>query len=119
MLKSRAPKEPIKVNFTAINPKPFSKYLCPGKTPNADADSGAPKKIEGIKSRNVWVTAIATMNTHNTNGFVNCNKNGEAESSSTAIKFMCIPGINPVKIPANIPKETAIKICKNTVSHLS
>jgi hypothetical protein len=98
------------VSFTAIKPKPFSKYLCPGKTPNAEADSGAPRKIEGIKSRNVWVTAIATIKTQSTNGFVNRNKKGEAESSRTAIKFICIPGIRPVKIPAIIPKETAIKI---------
>jgi len=116
MLKSNAPKEPIKVSFTAINPNPFSKYLWPGNTPNAEADSGAPRKIEGIKSKKVCVTAIATINTQSTNGCVNCNKNGEAESSRTAIKFMCIPGIKPVKIPANIPKETAIKIWPSILS---
>lgn len=60
-----APSEPINVSFSASNPLPFNKYLCPGKTPNAWAESGAPKKIEGIESKNVWVIDIAIIKTIN------------------------------------------------------
>jgi len=37
--------------------------LWPGKTPSAVSSSGAPRKIDGIKSMKVWVIAIAVMKT--------------------------------------------------------
>ena len=44
---------------------------------------------------------------------VYCNNKGEKLSNKTEIKLMWIPGIRPVKIPAVIPRATAIKISKN------
>ena len=65
-----APKLPMTVSFNANNPFPFSKNLCPGRTPNACAESGAPRKILGIASRNVWVTDIEIMKIDKMNGLV-------------------------------------------------
>lgn len=45
--------EPRSVSFTARWPSPFVKSSCPGRTPNPVSSSGAPRKIDGIKSMNV------------------------------------------------------------------
>ena len=55
--------EPIIVSMTASCPFPFKSSLCPGRTESAEPGSGAPKKIAGIVSRKVCVTAIAIINT--------------------------------------------------------
>jgi len=107
MLKTTAPKLPITVSFTAINPNPFNKYLCPGKTPKTVASFGAPKNIDGIQSRKVCVTDIAIINTARTIGSKNCKSLGEIDNKITATRFMCIPGIKPVKIPHKIPAVIA------------
>ena len=60
-----APKDPINVNFNASNPLPCNRYLWPGKTPNACAESGAPRNIEGIESRKECVIDIEIMKTIN------------------------------------------------------
>lgn len=44
---------------------------------------------------------------------VYCNNIGEKLSSKTEIRFMCMPGIRPVKIPAVMPRAIAIRISKN------
>ncbi len=42
--------EPMSVSFRAWWPCPFKRSSCPGKTPSAVSSSGAPRKIEGMKS---------------------------------------------------------------------
>ena len=39
--------------------------LCPGKIPNPVSSSGAPRKIDGMKSKNVWVMAIEVIKISN------------------------------------------------------
>lgn len=55
--------EPRTVSFRAWCPCPSRRNLCPGRVLRAVSSSGAPKNIDGMKSRNVWVIAIATMKT--------------------------------------------------------
>ena len=51
-------KHPIVVNLIASYPFPCKSSLWPGKIDNAVDSSGAPRKIDGIKSMNVWTTDI-------------------------------------------------------------
>ena len=44
---------PIKVNFIALCPCPCKSSLCPGSVERKVSSVGAPRKIEGMKSRNV------------------------------------------------------------------
>jgi hypothetical protein len=77
------------------------------------SESGAPKNIEGIASRNVCVTDIAMIKQHKETILVYCSNIGEKLRSKTEIKLMCIPGIRPVMIPQVIPKAIAIVNSKN------
>lgn len=70
------------------------------------SSSGLPRKIEGIKSRKVWVIDIATMKITRTIGFREENK-GRAEIKNAETKFTCMPGVKPVIIPAEMPKINA------------
>ncbi len=54
--------EPRRVSLTAWCPRPKRSSSCPGRVPSPVSSSGAPRKIAGIKSRKVWVIAIAVMN---------------------------------------------------------
>ena len=53
--------EPRTVKVIASCPKPFNKNLCPGSVESPVSSSGAPKNIDGMKSMNVCVIAIATI----------------------------------------------------------
>jgi len=53
--------EPTRVSFRAWWPLPKRRSSCPGRVPSPVSSSGAPRKIAGMKSRKVWVIAIATM----------------------------------------------------------
>ena len=53
---------PIIVKNNASMPFPWSNNLWPGKIDNAVESSGTPRKIEGMKSKIVCVTAIETIN---------------------------------------------------------
>ena len=59
----RPHKLPITVNFMASYAFPSKRSLCPGSTDKAVSASGAPKKIDGIKSKKEWVIAIEIINT--------------------------------------------------------
>ncbi len=61
---------PITVKYNASNPLPSRSILCPGRTASAVESSGAPKKIEGMKSKNVWDIAIAIIATAMKYGFI-------------------------------------------------
>lgn len=49
---------PMFDKYTASNPFFSFNIRCPGKTPNSVSVSGHPRKIEGMKSMNVWVMDI-------------------------------------------------------------
>lgn len=68
------------------------------------SSSGAPRKIEGMKSTNVWVIAIAVMKISRIviGRFV---INGR-DSADMATRFMWIPGISPVNVPVRMPSRS-------------
>jgi len=72
--------------------------------------SGAPRNIEGIASRNVWVTARAIIKTPRTNGVVNVRKKGDNVNKINATKFVWMPGVKPEIIPKKQPRRIAIII---------
>lgn len=45
--------DPRSVSFIARWPSPLIKSSCPGRIPSPVSSSGAPRKIAGMKSRNV------------------------------------------------------------------
>ncbi len=65
--------------------------------------SGAPRKMEGMESTNVWVTAMAMMKTARVVGVVTWSRVAERLMSMTDRRLTWIPGINPVMVPARIP----------------
>ncbi len=73
-----------------------------------ESSSGAPKKMLGIKSMKVCVMAIDVMKIIKTIGGVIDKRNVEKLSVMIATKFMWIPGVNPVMVPANNPNIIAI-----------
>lgn len=106
----KASSEPITVNLTASKPFPSNNSLWPGRTPNAMSASGAPRNIEGIGSRKLWVTAIEIIKTPRTKGDVKPRKNADKDNKIIEIKFTCMPGIKPVMMPAEIPNNIAANI---------
>ena len=73
------------------------------------SSSGAPKKMDGMKSKNVWVIAIDAINV--AIAIVGRPDNVVIrERISAAIRFMWIPGIRPVIVPAINPKHNAMII---------
>jgi len=82
------------------------------------SSSGAPKRIEGIKSKNVLEIESEIMKTNNT-GFEDIKKIVEREIIITKTVFGCMPGIRPVIKPKNIPNKTESKISTNTLVNLS
>ncbi len=73
-----------------------------------ESSSGAPKKMLGIKSMKVCVMAIDVMKIIKTIGEVIDKINVETLSVMIATKFMWIPGVRPVMVPANNPNIIAI-----------
>lgn len=87
--------------------------MCPGSTDSTVLDSGAPKNTEGMVSRKVCVIDIEMIKIDIINGEVNNSNEGEELKINNATKFMCIPGMRPVNIPAKIPILIAIIISIN------
>jgi len=65
--------------------------------------------MEGIKSTKVCVSAIEVMKIIRVRGLVKERKKGERAIRKTATRFVCIPGIKPVRVPAMIPSASAKK----------
>ena len=110
----REKREPRRVKRTASWPFPSSNSVCPGKMERKESSSGAPRKIEGMKSRNVCVIDIEVMKITKVikgNEFRNGREAREARRIA-AMRFMWSPGIKPVIVPANRPKISARAICK-------
>lgn len=106
----RPTRNPESVSQTASSPFPWRRSLCPGRTDRAVSSSGAPRKIEGIKSRKVWVIVIDTIKTTRASGETKDVKKAREETIATETKFIWIPGMRPVKMPAAIPITKQIKI---------
>ena len=79
---------PIRVKRTACCPFLFNNMLWPGKIDKTESSSGAPRNIEGIKSRKVWVIDIATMNTIKILGGTYWRKKAETVIRETAMRFI-------------------------------
>lgn len=103
---------PINTKITASFPFPWISISCPGRTERNDSSSVAPVRIEGIKSRIVWVIAKETIN--ETRESVERNEKEVIFAIRRAvIVLMCIPGVMPVIIPKIIPANIA-RIISNT-----
>ena len=93
--------EPIKVNLVAWCPWPFSRNLWHGKIPKQVSESGAPRNIDGMKFRKVWVIEVAVIKIRKYD--VGNFKSIGIEIIDVAMRFVWIPGVKPVKVPARIP----------------
>ena len=86
--------------------------MCPGRIERKESSSGAPRKMLGIKSRKVWVIAIETMKTTKIIGGVS-RKYSDKDNKKTAMRFMWMPGVRPVRVPARSPIRVASISCNN------
>lgn len=69
------------------------------------SSSGAPRKIEGMKSMQEWEIDMAIIKME---AGSSRDSGGERKRRNEATRLMWIPGARPVKTPANIPKTNAI-----------
>ena len=93
--------EPTRVSLRAWWPLPKRRSSWPGRVPSPVSSSGAPRKIAGMKSRNVWVIAIAVMKI-NKEVMGNVAIRGRIE---IVIRFMWMPGVSPVRVPVRMPRR--------------
>ena len=85
---------------------PSCNIRCAGRIERKESSSGAPKKMLGIKSRNVWVMDMATINITKTIGGIG-ERNPIEETRIEATRFMWMPGERPVNVPAIRPTARA------------
>jgi len=95
--------EPTSVSFMAWWPRPKRRSSWPGSVPSPVSSSGAPRKIAGMKSRKVWVIAIATMKIIKVIGWSLVMI--VRDRMKIATRFMWMPGVRPVIVPARIPRR--------------
>jgi hypothetical protein len=77
------------------------------------SSSGAPKNIDGMKSKKVCVIAIATMKIKS--GISGRVEIAVMEIAKMAMRLMWIPGIIPVIVPARMPRNRASINCSIVV----
>ena len=99
--------EPRRVSLRAWWPCPARRSSCPGRVPSPVSSSGAPRKIAGMKSRKVWVIAIAVMNIISVIGW-SCEMNAR-EKIKMATRLMWMPGVSPVMVPDIMPRRRGIR----------
>jgi len=90
---------PIVVSLIAWFAFPWSKKWWPGKTDRAVSSEGAPRNMEGMKSRRVWAMAMAVMNMIR----VVIGRGYASGMTMAAMRLIWIPGMRPVIVPARIP----------------
>lgn len=95
--------EPKTVSFRASWPLPWRRSSWPGRTERLVSSEGAPRKIEGMKSRKVWVIAIETMKIRRV--VVGRFWVRVKEIAVRATRLMWIPGIRPVRVPVRVPRS--------------
>ena len=101
-----AKREPFNVNKKASCPLPSKSNWCPGKIDKKLSSSGAPRKIDGIKSIKVWVMDIATINEAREIEGKDWNLSKE-RTRNAETRLMWIPGAKPVRVPARQPRIMA------------
>lgn len=106
MIIINAVSEPKIVKINASKPLPSFSIWCPGRIERKESSSGAPKKILGIKSKNVCVIDIETMKTANAINGIPAKKPIEVVRRA-ATRFMWIPGDKPVIVPIIKPARRA------------
>jgi hypothetical protein len=74
------------------------------------SSSGAPRKIEGIVSRKVWVIAMAVMVMQMRSSGAWWPITGASSRRIADTRLICTPGRRPVIIPSRIPRTNATKI---------
>lgn len=104
---------PYRVNIIAKYPLPLRSSLWPGKIDKNESSSGAPRKIDGIKSMNVCAIAIEVIKIVSVIGEIVVNKVVDIVRVITAMRFIWIPGVSPVRVPARIPINIARIISSN------
>jgi len=99
--------EPMRVGLSAWCPCPLIRSSWPGRIPKPVSSSGAPRKIEGMKSTKVWVIAIAVMKIRRI--VIGRLVMKVSEIRKMATRLMWIPGTRPVRVPARMPRISAIR----------
>lgn len=98
----RAPTPPTTVSFIASYPLPSMSSLWPGRTERAVPSSGAPRKIDGMKLKNISLIAVETIRTARWYG---CRARKRENERIRGIRvFTCMPGIRPANKPIKIPR---------------
>src|SRR3989344_2406728 len=87
------------MSSTASSPFPFSSISCPGKRFTELSSEGAPRRMLGRESKNECEMPIDTMNIASP-----VDLSIGSKSAMNAMVFACIPGMNPVNIPATMPR---------------
>lgn len=80
--------------------------------------SGAPRKIEGRKSKKVCVIAMLAIKTTRTIAGIDSSNAVEIARRRTAIRFICMPGIRPVIVPAKRPMNKARMIWESMLYYV-
>lgn len=96
---------PYAVSSIASYPLPCISILWPGRRESSVSVSGQPKNMLGIKSRKVWVMDIATMSVIKYIGGIENRREIDRDTRIAATRFMWIPGVRPVNVPAIIPSS--------------
>ena len=107
-------REPYKVRTTASWPRPSLSNWCPGRIESIVSSSGAPRKIAGMKSINVWVIDMATIKTTRARGAI--VEEVKENKSKEATRFMWMPGERPVNVPEITPSSNAMVISRIILS---
>ena len=95
---------------------PFNRSSWPGRIEREVSSFGAPRKIEGIKSKKVWVIVKETIKIRRKRGLI-AEKKVRFARINEQTRFMCIPGSNPEIVPIRIPDRSE-RISSNILSYL-
>ena len=103
-------RQPITESVIASWPLPLSRSSCDGSKAIELSGLGVPKRVVGMKSMNIWVIAMEIIIIDEYNALI--LSKGNNASKATETKFICMPGIRPVKIPMIMPDNDANRISR-------
>lgn len=92
---------PRVVSFIAWCACPFRRSSCPGSVPSAVSASGAPSRIDGMKSMKVCVIARDVMKVRRIS--IGTELFRVSVRISAVIMLMWSPGVSPVMVPVRMP----------------
>ena len=107
---------PMIGRIIALTPSPWITSSCEGKIVVAVSSDGTPKNVDGMKSKNICVSAIHIIVIKSVSGVVNLSRKGDDERISTLTRLMCNPGVKPVIVPRMMPTNAGIIIARVIVS---